>query len=123
MIKQQIEVGHDLEIDVKMRNLKPHICQWLHSTWEEIKTIQELIPSEFQLAKREHMPPPHCSQSTFQALKRMEKKILKLIKLNHYLPLLKTVESIKFVDQNVGFAKPNGGQKLRQLARKQKTIK
>jgi hypothetical protein len=53
----------------------------------------------------------------------MAKSILKLIKLNHYLPLLKNVESIKFVDQNAGFAKPNGGQKLRQLARKQKTIK
>ncbi len=69
------------------------------------------------------MPPPHCSQSTFQALKRMEKKILKLINVNHYVPLLKNVESIKFVDQSVGFAKPNGGQKLRQLARKLKTIK
>ncbi len=69
------------------------------------------------------MSPTHCSQSTFQALKRMEKKVLKLIKLNHYKPLLKNVESIKFVDQNVGFAKPNGGQKLRQLARKQNRIK
>lgn len=43
VIKQQIEVGHDLEIDVKMSNLKSHICQWLHSTWEEIKTIQIMI--------------------------------------------------------------------------------
>ncbi len=43
MIKQQIEVGNDLEIDVKISNLKPHIYQWLHSTWEEIKTIQIMI--------------------------------------------------------------------------------
>jgi hypothetical protein len=43
LIKQQIEVGRDLEIDVKMSNLKPRICQWLHSTWEEIKTIQIMI--------------------------------------------------------------------------------
>jgi len=69
------------------------------------------------------MPPPNCSQSTFQALKRMEFLLKKLIKLNHYVPLLKNVEYIRFVDQNVGFAKPNGGQKLRQVARKQNRIK
>jgi hypothetical protein len=81
--------------------------------------LQELIPSEFQLAKMEANATTKLFTINLPSTKENEILKKKIDQTNHYMPLLKNVESIKFVDQNVGFAKPNGGQKLRQLARKQ----
>ncbi len=35
--------GMDLKIDLKMSNLNPQICQWLHHPWLEMKDKKFMI--------------------------------------------------------------------------------
>jgi hypothetical protein len=43
VIKKQIENGKKPNVDFKMNNLKPHICEWLHNVWKELKSKNTMI--------------------------------------------------------------------------------
>ncbi len=43
IIKHQIYKGKELHIDLKMNNLKPKICVWLHATWTQVQGMEEMI--------------------------------------------------------------------------------
>jgi hypothetical protein len=43
VIKQQIYNGKEPFIDLKMNNLKPQICGWLHSTWTQVQGMDGMI--------------------------------------------------------------------------------
>ena len=42
-VRTQIEGGKDGDVDLRMSNLKPLICEWLHNAWTQVKNMQDMI--------------------------------------------------------------------------------
>jgi hypothetical protein len=42
-LKPNIESGKYPNVDFKMSNLKPWICEWLYNAWKKIKSKQTMI--------------------------------------------------------------------------------
>jgi hypothetical protein len=43
IIKQQIGNNQNSQIDFKMNNLNPRICEWLHCAWKQVQNMEETI--------------------------------------------------------------------------------
>ena len=42
-VRTQIQGDKEGDVDLRMSNLKPLICEWLHNAWTQVKNMQERI--------------------------------------------------------------------------------
>jgi hypothetical protein len=48
IIKHQSCEKKEPHIDLKMSDLKPKICKWLHATWTQVQGMEEMIIKGWQ---------------------------------------------------------------------------